>query len=122
MRQVQLKGVEVSLGLPDSMAWRTEIWLASADNQLRAGAAALAACWQSSHKPKVNYAACGYSVPVFGGQVYNWLIDRGVPQAEIWAASSAALDLIFESLPHSKAVDEAVGFTSEEGTGSPSSD
>lgn len=113
MRKVSLKGVEVTLRVPEDVALRTEIWLAASDSPLRANSAALAACWSSKHKPKVSYKACRYNPLVFGGQVYNWLIEQEIEQGEIIAAGAEAMDLIWESLPREEEVDEAAGFTEE---------
>jgi hypothetical protein len=111
---ITLKGVEVRLEAPTSIGMRTEVWMASASNQLRAGAAALAMCWQGPHRPKVQYSACGYDVAAFGLAVFDWLIDQGIDHAEVVSACGAAMGVIYRSMPSKAEVDEAVGFTGEE--------
>lgn len=122
MRTVTLKGLEVGLEPPASVAMRAEVWLASASNQLRAGCAALAFCWRGKHRPKVLLKAHGYDVLAFGGAVFDWLVEQGVPQGEILTAAGTALGVIYETIPSEEDVKEHVGFTDEAETPPPSID
>lgn len=101
---------QITLAVPSSMTFRYEL-VGLRGSKLRAYAACLAACWPSyatKHK-EGTYAACGYSVPVFGGVASDWLLAQGVPPEQIIEVGQAAHALIAESLPTAKEIDDARG-------------
>lgn len=110
----------VDLKPPGSYAIRSEIVAAYAVNWRRGAAAALAACWKSSGRPKTRYSQCDYSPLLFGGRVLDELIERGVPAEDVFAAGIKAFSLISGTLVSEEEVREAEGFTERSEGGSTS--
>lgn len=110
-RTVVLGGREITISAPSSYTERSEIWLLAADNRVRGIAAALGACWRGPGRPKVRYAACGYSPAVYGGRVLDELVERGYPLAEILRAGGVALEVLAGGLVTEQEVADAEGFS-----------
>ena len=110
---VQLGAHTVPLKPPASFLVRREIALAVGTNAIRGLCAALGVCWGG--KPlKVKYA---YAPLPYGGEVFDELMALGVPEADIYAAASKALELCVD-VPTEEAVARAADFTAPPTEGS----
>ena len=106
MTTVQLGTHTVPLTAPASFLVRREIALAVGTNPIRGLCAALGVCWGG--KPlKAKYA---YAPLPYGGEVFDELMALGVPEADIYAAASKALELCV-NVPTEEAVARAASFT-----------
>ena len=106
MTTVQLGAHNVALKAPASFLVRREIALAVGTNPIRGLCAALGVCWGG--KPlKAKYA---YAPLPYGGEVFDELMALGVPEADIYAAASKALELCVD-VPTEEAVARAADFT-----------
>ena len=113
MMTVQLGAHTVPLKAPASFLIRREIALAVGTNAIRGLCAALGVCWGGKPlKAKYNYAPLPY-----GGEVFDELMTLGIPEAEIYAAASKALELCVD-VPTEDAVARAAGFTPPQTEGS----
>ena len=100
----------VLLRKPASFMSAREVTVAVGSNALRGLGAALGVCWAS--KPlKASLAACKYDMLAYGGAVVDELVGLGVPESDIYAAGSKAIDLVVASLPREEEVATAEGFT-----------
>jgi len=103
---VQIGAHTVPLKPPASFLVRREIALAVGTNPIRGLCAALGACWAGKAlKAKYTYQPLPY-----GGEVFDELMALGVPEADIYAAASKALELCVD-VPTEEAVARAAGFT-----------
>ena len=103
---VQLGAHTVPLKSPPSFLVRREIALAVGTNPIRGLCAALGVCWNGKAlKAKYNFAPLPY-----GGEVFDELMALGVPEADIYAAASKALELCVD-VPTEENVARAAGFT-----------
>ena len=103
---VQLGTHTVPLKSPPSFLVRREIALSVGTNPIRGLCAALGVCWGGKAlKAKYNYAPLPY-----GGEVFDELMTLGVPEADIYAAASKALELCVD-VPTEENVARAAGFT-----------
>lgn len=103
---VQLGAHTVPLKSPPSFLVRREIALSVGTNPIRGLCAALGVCWNG--KPlKAKYA---FQPLPYGGEVFDELMTLGVPEADIYAAASKALELCVD-VPTEEAVARAAGFT-----------
>ena len=110
---VQLGTHTVALKAPASFLVRREIALAVGTNPIRGLCAALGACWGGKPlKVKYNYQPLPY-----GGEVFDELMALGVPEADIYAAASKALELCVD-VPTEEAVARAADFTGPQTEGS----
>lgn len=106
MTTVQLGTHTVSLRAPASFLVRREIALAVGTNAIRGLCAALGACWNGKPlKAKYNFQPLPY-----GGEVFDELMSLGIPEADIYAAASKALELCVD-VPTEEAVARAADFT-----------
>jgi hypothetical protein len=106
MTTVQLGTHTVPLKAPASFLVRREIALATGTNPIRGLCAALGVCWGGkSLKAKYSYQPLPY-----GGEVFDELMALGIPEADIYAAASKALELCVD-VPTEEAVARAAGFT-----------
>ena len=106
MTTVQLGTHTVSLKAPASFLVRREVALAVGTNPIRGLCAALGVCWGG--KPlKAKYS---YQPLPYGGEVFDELMALGVPEADIYAAASKALELCVD-VPTEEAVARAASFT-----------
>jgi hypothetical protein len=113
MMTVQLGTHTVPLKAPASFLIRREIALAVGTNAIRGLCAALGVCWGGKPlKAKYNYAPLPY-----GGEVFDELMTLGIPEAEIYAAASKALELCVD-VPTEDGVARAAGFTLPQTEGS----
>jgi hypothetical protein len=113
MMTVQLGAHTVPLKAPASFLIRREIALAVGTNAIRGLCAALGVCWAGKPlKAKYNYAPLPY-----GGEVFDELMTLGIPEAEIYAAASKALELCVD-VPAEDGVARAAGFTAPQTEGS----
>jgi hypothetical protein len=100
----------VLLRKPASFMSAREVTVAVGSNALRGLGAALGVCWAS--KPlKASLTACKYDMLAYGGAVVDELVGLGVPESDIYAAGSKAIDLVVSSLPREEEVATAEGFT-----------
>lgn len=103
---VQLGTHTVPLKSPPSFLVRREVALAVGTNPIRGLCAALGVCWAGKTlKAKYNFAPLPY-----GGEVFDELMALGVPEADIYAAASKALELCVD-VPTEEAVARAADFT-----------
>jgi hypothetical protein len=103
---VQLGAHSVPLKSPPSFLVRREIAMAVQTNAIRGLCAALGVCWAG--KPlKVKYA---YNPLPYGGDVFDELMALGIPEGDIYAAASKALELCVAS-PTEEGTARAEGFT-----------
>jgi len=109
-KSVKVGNREVVLTLPKSISVRYEIAGYYNTNSTRALAAALGLCWGAGviGRPKAKYED-SFNVGVYGGQVFDELISKGVSAQEIALAGSWAYVLIARSIPQAKEVDRAEG-------------
>ena len=113
MTTVQLGAHTVPLKAPASFLIRREIALAVGTNAIRGLCAALGVCWAGKPlKAKYNFAPLPY-----GGEVFDELMTLGIPEAEIYAAASKALELCVD-VPTEDGVAHAAGFTPPQTEGS----
>ena len=103
---VQLGAHSVSLRAPPSSMVRREVAVAMSTSPLRGLCAALGVCW-GGKALKAKYA---YQPLPYGGEVFDELMALGVPEADIYAAASKALELCVD-VPTEEAVARAAGFT-----------
>lgn len=108
--EVKLGEHIVRLHPPKSYAVCAEIFFASASNETRAGAAALAACWRGGPKapkaPKANYQVYGCNPLEFGKAIFDELVEQGIPWLDIKYAGNTALNLIHANLPENQAIEQ----------------
>lgn len=110
---VQLGTYTVALKAPASYMVRREVSLAVGTNAIRGVCAALGVCWAG--KPlKAKYA---YAPLPYGGDVFDELMALGVPEADIYAAATQALELCV-NVPTEEAVARAADFTAPQLEGS----
>jgi hypothetical protein len=110
---VQLGTHTVPLKAPASFLLRREIALAVGTNPIRGLCAALGVCWGGKPlRAKYNWQPLPY-----GGEVFDELMSLGVPEADIYAAASKALELCVD-VPTEENVARAAGFTSPPTEGS----
>ena len=103
----------VALKAPASFLVRREIALAVGTNAIRGLCAALGVCWNGKPlKAKYNFQPLPY-----GGEVFDELMTLGVPEADIYAAASKALELCVD-VPTEEAVARAADFTGPQTEGS----
>ena len=108
--EVKLGKFTAELRKPASFMVSREVTVALGANALRGLGAALGACWGS--KPlKATVAGFKYDMLAYGGAVVDELVGLGVPEADVYAAGSKAVDLIVASLPREEEVATAEGFT-----------
>lgn len=88
-KSIALLGQSHAVTMPD-FATREELFLAYGETYerggvplLRAFAAAIGLCTRIGRLAQIDYAATKYDVLGYGGQVYSWLREKGVSQAEI---------------------------------------
>jgi hypothetical protein len=106
MTTVHLGTHTVPLKAPASFLVRREIALAVGTNPIRGLCAALGVCWAGKAlKAKYNYSPLPY-----GGEVFDELMALGIPEADIYAAASKALELCVD-VPTEEAVARAASFT-----------
>jgi hypothetical protein len=109
MTNVQLGAHTVPLKAPASFLVRREIAMAVQANAIRGLCAALGVCWAG--KPlKVKY---NYNPLPYGGDVFDELLALGIPEADIYTAAGAALQLCIEA-PTEEGTARAEGFTPRE--------
>lgn len=106
---VHIGGRDVVLTVPKSYALRTEVWLAANENHIRGSMAALAMCWKGPGRPRTQYSRAGYNPLVFGAQVMDEMIDRGLTLQELMPAGAAAIQLVVGGLVTDEEVKEAEG-------------
>lgn len=88
---VQLGTHTVPLQAPASMMLRREVGLAM-KAPLRGLCAALGVCWRG--KPlRAKYA---YDALAYGGEVFDELLAIGIPEADIYAAGTRALEICLD--------------------------
>jgi len=113
MMTVQLGTHTVPLKAPASFLIRREIALAVGTNAIRGLCAALGVCWAGKPlRAKYNFSPLPY-----GGEVFDELMTLGIPEAEIYAAASKALELCVD-VPTEDGVARAAGFTPPQTEGS----
>jgi hypothetical protein len=96
----------IPLKAPASFMVRREVAMAISKNALRGLCAALGVCWGGKAlRTKYTYDALAY-----GGEVFDELMALGLPEADIYAAGSKALELCVEA-PTEAGVARAEGFT-----------
>ena len=96
----------VPLKPPASFLVRREVAIAVGTNAIRGLCAALGVCWNG--KPlKAKYA---FQPLPYGGEVFDELMALGVPEADIYAAASKALELCVD-VPTEEAVAREASFT-----------
>lgn len=110
--KVQLGKLEVELEMPASYSIRYEVFLASAQSQVRAWAAALGLCWKGKSGLRARYEH-SYNPLVYGGQVMDELVARGMAPAEVAAAGVIAHNLLSREFMPEKEVAEAERFFGE---------
>jgi hypothetical protein len=108
MTTVTLKGVEVELKPPASLAAAYDVAAAAGKNSMRGLAAALGLCWDGKQRLRSDFTST-YNALEFGGQVFDELLAWGAKPEEIQAAGAAALVLACDSLPSADEVDAAEG-------------
>lgn len=110
MRTVQIGTVEVTLKAPTSFAMGRSAIVAMQANSLLGLGASLGLCWAG--KPlRTTMKAHGYSVLEYGAAVLDELHGLGVPESDIWAAASVALELLTGAQPTEAGVVAAESFT-----------
>ena len=108
--EVKVGKYTVELRKPASFMISREVTVALGSNALRGLGAALGACWGA--KPlKATLAGCKYDMLAYGGAVVDELVALGVPESDVSAAGSKAVDIIVASLPREEEVATAEGFT-----------
>lgn len=110
---------EVVLARPKSITYAVECVGQVGVNATRGLGACLGVAWTagtSRGAPKARLEKCGFSVGVYGGQVVDELLTRGVSLGDLQRAGMAAMEFLSEGIP--SGVDETVDFT--EASGEPS--
>lgn len=108
---VQIGGDTVRLAPPVSPTVRYELLRALRSNPLRGNAAVLGACWRGPGAPKVKYSACQYNPVIYGQQVLDELLGRGVTMQAIVSAAAVAAALVSDQLPGLGGVQNDVDFS-----------
>jgi hypothetical protein len=108
--EVTINDQVINLKLPQSFSQRNEIATAAITNLHRAAAAALGVCWTGKGSPSTRYET-SWSPLIYGGQVTDELVARGIPWSEIFAAGVVAYTYLAESLPREEEVATIEGFT-----------
>jgi hypothetical protein len=111
---VTVSGANVALGVPRSVTVAMEMTAMVGVNPVRGYAACLGACWQagpSPRAPRAQLAQCGHSPAVYGQQVADELVRRGVTFAEILRAGQVAFALLAESMVTTQELEEQEGFS-----------
>lgn len=109
MPTVQLGSHTVPLRPPASFALGRSVLVTLRTDALLGLGAALGLCWGG--KPlKTTLRACGHSLPEYGAAVVDELHALGIPEADIWAAGSAAVELL-TAAPTEAGVAAAEGFS-----------
>ena len=100
----------VTLRAPPSFALGRVVSMALSQSPLLGLGAALGACWGG--KPlKASLKACQHDACAYGAAVVDELHALGIPEAEIWAAAGAAVELLTSSTPTEAGVAAAADFT-----------
>lgn len=107
---VQVGKQTVQLLLPPSFALRYEIGLAGSTNWQRAIFAALGVCWSGPGAPKVKYAG-SYDPLVYGGEVLDELVARGLRPKDAWDAAATAYRFLTDSVVGEAEVADAENFS-----------
>ena len=105
---------EIRLALPDSLMLRYEVSHLLVSNFQRGICAALGICWRGPGRPKVSFAHCQHNMAVYGGQVFDELMSRGIDYEEILSAGGEAIRLVHQGLVSSDEVEEVESFTEAE--------
>ena len=108
--EIKLGKFTAQLRKPASFMSAREVTVAVGASALRGLGAALGVCW-AGKALKASLSACKYDMLAYGGAVVDELVGLGVPEADIYAAGSKALDLVVASLPREEEVATAEGFT-----------
>lgn len=109
-RTVQLGTHSVTLRTPPSFALGRVVAVALQQSPLLGLGAALGVCWAG--KPlKASLRAHQHDACAYGGAVVDELHALGIPEADIWAAASVAVDLLTASTPTEAGVASAADFT-----------
>jgi hypothetical protein len=109
-RTVQLGSHAVTLRAPPSFALGRVVSMALSQSPLLGLGAALGVCWAG--KPlKASLKACQHDACAYGAAVVDELHALGIPEAEIWAAAGAAVELLTSSTPTEAGVAAAADFT-----------
>lgn len=113
---VTLGGRTVRLEVPASYSTRSDIaFYGDEGNPRRLMAAALGVCLRGPGRVPVRYAAHGCDPMRYGGAVLDALVERGVPESEIWPLARDAFALVVNSVVSQQEVKEAEG-NSEDST------
>lgn len=116
-RTVQLGAHAVTLRTPPSFALGRAVSVAVGANALLGLGAALGVCWAG--KPlKATTKAHGHDLCAYGGAVVDELHALGIPEADIWAAASTAMELLTATTPTEAGVSAAADFTGPPTAGS----
>ena len=94
METITLGGATWKPEPPRDFALSNDIVLLAQHSLYRAFGAALAATWRAGHRPKASFRACKYDAGMFGGQVLNELVGRGIPMEEIIVAGAVAYEAV----------------------------
>jgi hypothetical protein len=109
-RTVQLGQHSVALRTPPSFAVARVVSVALGQSPLLGLGAALGACWGG--KPlKATLRAHQHDTCAYGAAVVDELHALGIPEADIWAAASVAVELLGSSTPTEAGVVAAADFT-----------
>jgi len=105
-RTVTVGDREIPLRIPTSYAVRYDLLVGFAVNPTRAWAAALGLCWTGPGRPGGRY---GHNVAIYGGNVIDELVGRGIKLVQLQAAGLAAFDFATDDLVQVDEVAEEEG-------------
>ena len=103
----------VRLRRPGSHAVRVEVLLLCEDSTVRSCGAALGVCWVGKRRPRTSFAACKENTRIYGGKVFDELIDRGWTEADIFTIGLQALEVLSGQKAEAtvQEIADAAGFT-----------
>ena len=102
----------VKLRRPGSHAVRVEVLLLCEDSTVRSCGAALGVCWVGKRRPRTSLAACKENTRIYGGKVFDELMERGWTEADIFTIGLQALEVLSGSQVEASTqeVADAAGF------------
>lgn len=117
MATVKLGTYDVTLRPPSSFALGRAVLVGLQANSILGLGAALGVCW-GARPLKASLRASGHNVAEYGAAVVDELHALGIPEADIWAAASVAVDLLTGAQPTEAGVAAAEGFSAPTKAGS----
>lgn len=113
--EIRLHRRVFKLSKPSSYTMRHEIVMSGGKNLQRAIGAAIGVTttvhkqWKQGDARPPTYEGCDFNPLRYGGEMFDWLLAKGVPASDIWVAGTAAFTLLSESLVSATDIERAEG-------------